>query len=454
MNEPTYYPLSSIQNGLAFLFRFYPDLHILNLALRMDFESEINEETMAQAVREVGKRVTYLRVRLHMQDEETMVQYLSDEEPAPCEVVDLSDRTEEEIGKIMFDWTYNAFPNSILDTQLYFFKIVRLPGGRRSLYFCGEHFILDGYSMLFMLNYLDRVYAALDTGSELPEPTPMPWKQVESDLSFYSSERYQRELARALKEFETEPHFTSINGLGSPEFIEGQRYGKGLSLTQFDGARINRGIPSELVRRVDETAKTLNISSSMYYLLALRSFLGHVSGTEDVTIITSVTARVTKYEKSCGLDFATQQVLRSVISGETRFVDALLQLSDTQNNVLRHSHAHSIDVSRIVHERYDVPFGCNYYTTQYSYLPLFDLSRQYLKFMPSYVSNGQSNQPFYMLVLPETAKGSLCATYVYSKEYTDPANIERFHAFMLKFIEAGLLEPEASVAELIEKSLD
>ena len=38
MNEPTYYPLSSIQNGLAFLFRFYPDLHILNLALRMDFE--------------------------------------------------------------------------------------------------------------------------------------------------------------------------------------------------------------------------------------------------------------------------------------------------------------------------------------------------------------------------------------------------------------------------------
>ena len=128
MNELTYYPLSSIQNGLAFLFRFYPDLHILNLALRMDFESEINEETMAQAVREVGKRVTYLRVRLHMQDEETMVQYLSDEEPAPCEVVDLSDRTEEEIGKIMFDWTYNAFPNSILDTQLYFFKIVRLPG--------------------------------------------------------------------------------------------------------------------------------------------------------------------------------------------------------------------------------------------------------------------------------------------------------------------------------------
>ena len=99
MNELTYYPLSSIQNGLAFLFRFYPDLHILNLALRMDFESEINEETMAQAVREVGKRVTYLRVRLHMQDEETMVQYLSDEEPAPCEVVDLSDRTEEEIGR-------------------------------------------------------------------------------------------------------------------------------------------------------------------------------------------------------------------------------------------------------------------------------------------------------------------------------------------------------------------
>ena len=44
MQEPTYYPLSSIQEGLALLFRFYPDLHILNLALRMDFDCEIDEE--------------------------------------------------------------------------------------------------------------------------------------------------------------------------------------------------------------------------------------------------------------------------------------------------------------------------------------------------------------------------------------------------------------------------
>ena len=51
MQEPTYYPLSSIQRGLAFLFRFYPDLHILNLAARLDFEEEIDEELLLKAVR-------------------------------------------------------------------------------------------------------------------------------------------------------------------------------------------------------------------------------------------------------------------------------------------------------------------------------------------------------------------------------------------------------------------
>ena len=71
MQEPTYYPLSSIQEGLALLFRFYPDLHILNLALRMDFDCEIDEELLLKAIRETEKRITFLKIRLHMKDEQT-----------------------------------------------------------------------------------------------------------------------------------------------------------------------------------------------------------------------------------------------------------------------------------------------------------------------------------------------------------------------------------------------
>ena len=454
VNETKYYPLSSIQRGLAFLFRFYPDLHILNLAARLDFEEEIDEELMLRAIRETESRVAFLKVRLHMQDAETMVQYLYEGEPTPVEVVDLSDRTDEEIARIMYDWTYDAFPNSILDEQLYSFKLVRCPNGKRSLYVCVEHFIIDGFCTLFLLDYLDRVYAALATGTELPEPTEAPWKLVESDLAFAASEKYQKQLLKAEAEFETEPMFTSINGLGAPEFIEGKRYGKTMDISKLDGGCIRLPIPAALAARVDESAKQLNISPSNYYFLALRSYLGHVSGTDDVTICTSIAAsRITKYEKGAGLDCATQQLVRSIIPFETGFEDALLQLSVTQNDMLRHARSRSVDLSKWLHERYDVPFGCEYYTMQYSYLPLYGLSDKYLKFTPSYVSNGQSNQPCYMLILPGDRSGTLSTTYVYSLADTKPESIERYHRFMLAFLEAGMDGPDRTIRELIDRSL-
>ena len=453
MQEPTYYPLSSIQEGLAILFRFYPDLHILNLALRMDFDCEVDEQLLLRAIRETEKRITFLKIRMHMKDEQTMVQYAYEGEPEPTEIVDLTGKTEEEIGRTLFDWTYNAFPNSILDVPLYNFRLLHLPGGKRGLYFCVEHFIVDGFSVLFVFDFLDRVYAALESGEELPEPTPYPWKMVAEDLAYHDSEQYRKVLKKAEKDYATEPQFTSINGLGAPEFIEGKRYGKGLSLTQFDGASQLHRIPAELVGRIDERAKQLNISPSNFYLLALRSYLGRVSGTDDVTVCLSVNRRFNKYEKLCGLDFATQQFVRSVIPFESSFDEAVVKLADTQNDVLRHARARSVDVSANAREKYEVPRGCGYYTAQYSYLPLFDLSKKRLKYHPAYVSNGQSNQPFYLLVLPEDSFGNYCATYVYSKDYTPAENVERYHSFMLKFLSAGLDQPEASLGELTDAAM-
>lgn len=453
MAEREYHRLNTTQEGLSLLFSFYPDIHILNLSLRMDFEKEINESTLLEAIRLTGMRLPYLRVRLHKMEDQTTVQYLSEEEPLPTPVLDYSDRTGEEITKILHDWTYDAFPDSIYDTQLYFFRLVKMPAGKRCLYFCGQHFIMDGYALLYVIDYLDRVYAALDQGTDLPEAGPLPWKQVEDDWSYHTSERYQKDLQRWARRFDTEPQFTSVNGLGSPEFIEGKRYGKGLGLDQLDGEIIRRPIPAELAQRVSVSSGKLNVSPSTYYLLALRSYLGHVCKTDDVMICGSVTCRASRYEKSCGMDVATQQFFRSVIPGEMSIKNALLTLSEIQNDVLRHPRGHSIDIQRNLHERYGVPFGCVYYSVQYSYLPLFDLDKRYLKFRPGFISNGQTNQPLYLMVLPEGTDGTLSATYAYSPAYTDPANVERLHAFILRFLDKGLNASDTPTGELIEEAV-
>ncbi len=451
MSEPVYHSLNGIQTSLAVLFSFFPEMRILNLALRMDFVSEINEETMFEAVRETVRRVPYLDIRLHKL-EDGMKQYICDE-IRECELVDLSDRTPEEIDGILYDWTCNAFPTCLEDIPLYIFRLIRMPGGGHTMYFCGQHFIMDGYAMLHVIEMLDKIYGALDTGAELPPVGPTPWKQVEEDWAYLKSERYQRDLKRCGKFFETEPQFTSMNGAGSPEFIEGKRYGKAQGLDQLDGICLQKRIPRELARRINEAAAAAGISPSNYYLMALRSYLAKVSETDDVLLTSSITARRTKYERECGLSLSSQHFVRTDYPASTSFAEAMLLLSYAQNDAYRHPKLRSIDVTHAMNERYGVPAGCSFYSVQYSYLPLFDLGQTCLKFNPRYIPTGQSNQPYYLVILPENPEGDLLAAHLYATAYTREDTVERFHLFMLRFLELALDAPEKAVGTLTDEAL-
>ena len=446
-----YHPLNPSQNGLLTLFSFYPDMTILNLAMRMDFLEEINEERLLEAVRETGRRLPYLNVRFCEKDDET-VSYLSDE-PIECEVVDLSDKTPEEVQATMESWNKGAFRAPILDKPLFFFRLVHLADGKRSLFLCGQHFIVDGYSLLYTADYFTRVYEALDTGKELPAPAPTPWKSIDDDWAYYKSERYTRDMERSMQRFETEPQFTSINGLGSPEFIEGKRYGKELGLDQLNGLIAYRRIPKELAARVDAAAKASNLNPSDFYLLALRVYLGHVSGTDDVTTLSSITARRTSYEQSCGFNLVTSNFVRTIIPETASFIEGAQITTDALAAIFRRPKMLSVKMRAAINERFDTPAGCIYASVMFAYLSVFDLEKRYMKLKANAVGNGQTNHPLYMVVVPENEKGDLMASYVYSPTYTRLEAVEKFHAFMLRFLDLGLANPDKAIGELVEESL-
>ena len=63
--------------------------------------------------------------------------------------------------------------------------------------------------------------------------TNEPWKLLEEERNYFSSARNEKNLAWWRAQYETEPCFTSINGLGSPEFVEGRRYGQAQNFEQL-----------------------------------------------------------------------------------------------------------------------------------------------------------------------------------------------------------------------------
>ena len=361
---------------------------------------------------------------------------------------------EEEIDALYDSWGHELFPNNYRDVQLYKFRLLHCANGRQELFFCAHHFIMDAYVVISTVEYLGKLYTALKSDQPFPKKAPEPWTLLEQESKYYSSERFLADKAWWAEQFRNEPHFTSINGLGSPEFLEGVRYGKGQDFTcQLKGKRLTGLIPKELVDKVNAAAMENHVSPQLYYLLALRTYLGHVSGTEDVIVDTAVARRATLVQKQSGLTRANAILFRSVIPEATSFCDALMTLDQLQKEYYRHADVLLMDFFEVLDLQQNVPLGCTYHTTWLTYQPYFDLSRSELKFRANSLHSGAAAAPLYVYITPEDNSGSMIACYDICIGYIQEESIEKYHSFMLRFLNEGIDSPEKTVDQLIAESI-
>ena len=452
MEERTCYPLMRAQKGLALLFGFYPDKQILNICVRVRFAETVDEDRLAESIRLLPSILPYCRIRICLKDGQ-FEQYVSDDAPEAMEIYDAPGRTEEEMQALYSDWAHELFPNDCMDVQLYRARLVRREDNCRELFFLGHHFIMDAYAVIGAIEHIGKIYKALEDGTPLPKEAPLPWEMVEQEAQYYASPRYEADVAWWKEFYREEPHFTSLNGLGSPEFIDGHSYGRGQNFTQLKGIAIDRVIPASLVERVNAAARDSRLAVQLYYLLALRTYLGKVSGTDDVIIDTVIARRSTLTQKRSGLSRANTLPLRSVIAPDTSFRDALLILDGIQKEIYRHADVLLEDFTGIINAQHKTPPGCTYHTTWLTYQPYFDLSKSDLKFQANSIHNGAAATPLYVYITPQDASGELIATYNIALNYIRPESVDRFHAFLLRFLENGILTPEESIGSLLGKCL-
>ena len=277
MEARRYYPLLDGQEYDLMVGVFVPIPNINCLDCRFDLQEAIDEAKLLEAICLTGKRLPYLRVRLHEQEDGSVVQYIGEDEP---ETVNTYDVNESEVENVLLQWRDEAFDNNGYDVQLYCFRVIRKENGLHTLYLKISHFIMDGYAIMYTVRYLMRVYSALMNHTALPEEEPLPWKLLDEEKAYRGSAREEKDARWWRAQFKTEPCFTSVNGKGSPEFVEGKRYGREPTLEQYKAATLNLLFPKEFVTKVSEFAAERHISQQVFYMLAIRSFLGRVSAAE------------------------------------------------------------------------------------------------------------------------------------------------------------------------------
>ena len=111
------------------------------------------------------------------------------------------------------------------------------------------------------------------------------------------------------------------------------------------------------------------------------------------------------------------------------------------------------DYTKVVWERFNVPDASIYKSVVFTYQPYFNVDGTSLKFKANHVNVGITPYPLYLNLMPHDASGDLWADYIYAVGYLQPENLERFHAFMLKFVNAGVDFPEKTISERVKESL-
>lgn len=452
MTEPKYFKLSADQIGLIKHVKGAPR-NVFNLPCRIDLESEIDEKMLVEAMCLSMKRLPYCRLRLHETGNDEILQYYYDGEPENMDIVDMTESTDEEVDAYILKQAGLIFPNNCNDSQLYNFKLIKKSGGKYTIFYCGYHIIMDTFGLMYAITYFDKVYSALKNKTALPPEGMGPEKYIEKSWEYIDSPKFQKDLDWWSTQFETEPHFASMNPKPSPEYVEGKNYGRAQTLLQMMAASMPRKVPKELVQTVNETALKMNVSPMIFYALALRTWMANNSGSDDVTLGTTGARRSTNIFRNCGMTTAHLVTWRSIIGTDTAFADALMKLSIIQKDIFRHIGSNLSDYAAPVFKKYGCPPDGIYRSIVFTYQPYFNVENVDLKFTARHVNTGFTPYPLYLNLMPHDASGDLWADYIYAVGYLKPENLEKFHEFMLSFIEKGIENPKKTINELKAETL-
>lgn len=453
MSEITYYPLNQSQKLMFFQMTKCPCKQIVNICTEVEFQEDIDQKVLMQALYLGIMRVPSASTRLHMTDKTTTMQYFSDAAPEKIEYLDYTGKTTEQLENDYKVWNGTPFPNKQMDTQLYVLKLIKKPNGKYAVYGCYSHTIFDAYSIMTTMKEILGVYKALINHTAMPADLPSPLPAYEVDYKYQNSEKHEEDR-KFFDEYiyDTEPQYTHINGKDSKEFPQKTKYGKYYFTLKMPGDSIDLPIPRELNARITEYALANKISPQSVYLLAVRTFLSGVCDVEDVYMMNTVARRATIAQKRAGGTMINSVPLRFRFPNSITFADACKQVYETQCTVYRHANFDTNEALDFSNKKFNVPTLKTYHFMALTYQPFFVLDDSVpvvFRRMP----NGCETQGLYMSIMPNSADGDMICNYAYQVGFTKPESIRKLHEFLLKFTDAAIKNPDKTLSEFISELL-
>ncbi len=457
-----FYPLTTIQDDdlMQIKYSFYPQSG--QLAFYVTLGEEIDPEIMKKAVNTEIERNDCLRLRFTTKGFKTYQYFLPEYK---IENIPFDDfRGKAEIDMINHLKSDAGIPLKYKKGETFRIRFFAAPDGRFGVYLCIMHLSMDISAILHFFRDLICVYYSLKNGSELPAPLSAFEDGIKRDLDIFSNKQRMERNNKFFDEYLRE------NG---PDFyagVDGMRELKKLR-KRFLNRKINYSIAydlfhdqsdtlcfhldGDLFEKMDAFCKEKRVPLQSLLQLGIRTHLSKINEySDDVNLMVLINRRATIADMNSGGSRALGLPVRTVISKDSTFTEALSQQSICQMKVFKHcdysSKKCALESSKINHRM----FGALTTSMLFTYLP-----KEFLNLPEGIdcrfggISTGHFVCILYTMVVPSFDDGGLDFYYEYQTYKLNPQDLESMHKNMTKVIEAGIENPDITIGDILENVL-
>ena len=460
----TAFPITAAQQLMYYLSITHgANVPVLNIGTGYYWQGDMDVEKMKQAMQEAIDRCDTMRLRFVEDDDYTILQYVVQDSGIEIGYEDLSDISLEQAHDIMKARTFPLI--DMFEKPLHTITILRLADNYCGFYLKLQHLAMDGYSAKVFISDVMAIYLNKTCG--MPYPTPMrPYiPALIKDLQYKQTEQYAKDKAYWAGTLQgPEPIYTDYLIKGNR--LKAQRIEK--NDPDLRAADVHGGSPESrtlLCRLTEDESNALmamckarSISVPCAVMTALRTALSVFNDNEtDVSFKVMINRRGTLAEKKSGGVRMHFFPLRTIVSPDITFAQAVRAVEDSQSEIFAHSNINTLEMIQIRHAYMKKGAGIEdtYDCMSFSYQPLMEVPAADEAMKKSSVgiwyNNDASMQNLYLTVKHRSSDNGLDFIFEYRTNANPLEDLKLFYDKMYQTLLIGTGNPDITVGELLGK---
>lgn len=455
------YPLTAAQKFHFFYLDYCPNKAVVNIGTSLTIEAELDFDILRESIRKAYERSESMRLQFAKDKEGVWYQYVVDEVNQEIPLEDFSQTTMEEAEAAMRKWTQVPFKRE--DAPMSRMVMIKMPDGFSGVYLLADHLIMDAQSMICFLKDIIEIYCSrLYENVAYPKEMASYIEQLKKDLAYEAGSKAKakdEEFFRKLVE-SSEPIYNGIDGTAKLELERDRRGMPNLraAVNVSDSVESDLDIfhlEGEPTKRLMDFCREKHISLTCLLLMGLRTYFQKVNGNDDVSINTAIARRATLKEKRCGGTRIHSFPFRTIIPQEKKFMDALFEIRDQQNELFRHANYDPVSYFAYRGQVYQNPKGCTYEPMSLTYQPMTLKEKGLdqlgdIRYKTKWYPNGATTQGMYLTVMHRPEDNGLDFNFEHQVKAVSRKQLEYMYYYLCKIMFKGIENPNLSVGDILK----